>query len=53
MTVEQFESFLGEDGWVYELHEGRLIRMPGPGTEHAHIQALLYRLLGSYLSPHI
>jgi hypothetical protein len=25
MTVEQFEQFPSVDGWMYELHQGRLI----------------------------
>jgi Uma2 family endonuclease len=52
MTVEQFEVFPGEDGWEYELHEGRLIAMPAPGSKHARIQTRLYRLLDSYLLQH-
>ncbi len=49
MTVEQFEQFPGEEGWVYELHEGRLIVMPGPGAEHADIQERFFLTLGVYL----
>ncbi len=49
MTVEQFEAFPGEDGWMYELHEGRLISMPGPGNEHSDIQANFFRTLDNYL----
>lgn len=49
MTAEQFERFPGEEGWVYELHEGRLIVMPGPGADHADIQEWFFLTLGVYL----
>jgi Uma2 family endonuclease len=49
MTVEQFEQFPGEDGWKYELHDGRLIVMPGPGAEHADIQERFFLSLGVYI----
>jgi len=52
MTVEQFEQFPGEEGWVYELHEGRLIVMPGPGAEHADIQERFFLIVGVYLRSH-
>jgi len=49
MTVEQFEQFPGEEGWVYELHEGRLIAMPGPGNEHGKIQTRFTLTVGLYI----
>jgi len=49
MTVEQFERFPGEEGWAYELHEGRLIVMPGPGAEHADIQERFFLTFGVHL----
>jgi len=49
MTVEQFEQFPSEDGWMYELHQGRLITMPGPGFDHAVIQTALYRAIDGFL----
>ncbi len=49
MTVEQFESFPGEEGWVYELHEGRLIAMPGPGNEHGKLQTRFTLTVGLYI----
>lgn len=52
MTVEQFAQMPGEDGWTFELHQGRLIRMPGPGIDHALIQTRLYRTIDVYLSQH-
>ena len=48
-TVEQFEQFPAAEGWVYELHEGRVIAMPGPGSEHADIQENLFMTLGNYV----
>lgn len=38
LTVEEFERLPTEDGWVFELREGRLIRMPGPGGIHGLLQ---------------
>lgn len=52
MTVEQFEQFPMQDGWIYELHEGRLVSMPGPGREHGRIQSRLTILLSQYLTAH-
>jgi Uma2 family endonuclease len=49
MTVEQFEQFPGEEGWVFELHEGRLVVMPGPGAEHTDIQERFFLRLGLYI----
>lgn len=51
MTVEQFERFPGEEGWTYELHDGRLIVMPGPGAEHSDIQEHFFLTLGVYRRP--
>ncbi len=50
MTAEQLAIFPGEDGWIYELHQGRLIAMPGPGDEHAITQARLFLTLGAYIA---
>lgn len=52
MTVEQFEQFPMEDGWTYELHEGRLVSIPGPGREHGRIQTKLTVMLSAYLTAH-
>lgn len=52
MTVEQFEQFPGEEGWVYELLDGRLIAMPGPGNDHGQIQTCFVRTLGRYIQDH-
>jgi Uma2 family endonuclease len=52
MTVERFEWFPGEAGWVYELHYGRLIVMPGPGDEHANVQENFFATLGAYIRTH-
>lgn len=52
MTVEQFEEFPGEEGWIYELHDGRLLIMPGPGISHGKILTRLYRVLDNYLLRH-
>ena len=52
MTVEQFAQLPDVDGWVFELHQGRVIRMPGPGGEHARIQARLIAALSVYITAH-
>ena len=52
MTVETFNQLTIQDGWVFELHEGKLIRMPGPGNEHGDIQTNLYRTVDAYLFAH-
>jgi Uma2 family endonuclease len=52
MSVEQFAQFPGEEGLRYELHEGRIIYMPGPGHMHARIQRNFFRTLDAYLAQH-
>ena len=52
MTIEQFEQFPIEEGWIYELHQGRILVMPGPGEEHGDIQLRLGLILGNYLAAH-
>jgi len=49
MTAEQFAFFPGDDGWNYELHQGRLIAMPRPGKQHAKIQERFFLTLGLYI----
>jgi Uma2 family endonuclease len=49
-TVEQFAALPDDDGWVYELHQGRLVRMPGPGDVHGVLTARLARLLGTEIA---
>jgi len=49
MTVEQFEQFPAEEGWIYELHKGRLIVMPGPGNVHSKIQTRFTLTLGLFI----
>jgi Uma2 family endonuclease len=43
---------LPDDGWLYELVEGRVVRMPPPGPEHGHIAWAMARLLGVHLEAH-
>jgi Uma2 family endonuclease len=49
MTVEQFEQLPTENGWMFELHQGRLISKPGPGIVHARIQRNFFRTVDAYL----
>lgn len=50
MSLEQFLALPQPEGWVYEFHQGRVIRMPGPGGEHARIQARLIAALTNYVT---
>ena len=43
---------LPDDGWRYELLEGRVLRMPSPGTDHGSLEARLSRRLGNYVEDH-
>ena len=52
MTIEEFDRLPLEDGWTFELHEGRLIRMPGPGDDHATISVNFYETLHTFLRGH-
>jgi len=45
-------SRLPDDGWQYELLEGRVLRMPPPGTDHGNLEARLSRRLGNYVEEH-
>ncbi len=50
MTIAQLAQ-LPDDGWFYELVEGRLIRMPGSGSEASRIAARLIIALGIFVQP--
>jgi Uma2 family endonuclease len=52
LTVEEFAQLPDEEGWTFELYQGRLIRMPGPGSEHGIVQSELISLLHVYLKAH-
>jgi Uma2 family endonuclease len=47
-TADMLER-LPDDGWHYELLEGRVLRMPPPGTDHGNLEARLSRRLGNYV----
>ena len=49
MDVAAFEHWPDQRGWMFELHQGRLIRMPGPGGVHGYIQSRLTRFIGNFL----
>ena len=36
--TDMFER-LPDDGWLYELIEGRVVRMPPPGPDHGRIES--------------
>jgi len=50
MTVAELAQ-LPDDNWPYELVEGRLIRMPGSGSEATRIAMLLGYFLLSFVLP--
>ncbi len=51
LTVDQFEQLPESEGWAFELHQGRVVRMPGPGGIHGQIQARLTGMLWVSLAP--
>jgi Uma2 family endonuclease len=52
MTIDQFARFPGRPGWMYELHGGRVIAIPGAGKDHKKIQSRVTSLLDTYLMAH-
>lgn len=51
MTVDDLLR-LPDDGWHYELVEGRLVRMPPSGYRASHLAARLLIQLGAYIEAH-
>src|SRR2546423_15006769 len=43
---------LPDDGWLYELVEGRVVRMPPPGTDHGPAEGNIYLALALHVRPH-
>jgi Uma2 family endonuclease len=52
MTVDDLESLPDDEGWVYELVEGVLVRMPMSGYEASHISTRLLVRVGAYVEDH-
>ncbi len=50
MTIAQMQA-LPDDNWIYELVEGRLVRMPGSGNKASVIAANLIIALGNFVRP--
>ena len=50
MTVDELLA-LPDDGWLYELVEGRLVRMPPPVGEHGGVAGNLHIALGMWVVP--
>lgn len=50
-TIEMLEA-LPDDGWQYELVEGRLIRMPPPGYDHGDIGENIGYALSDHVRAH-
>jgi Uma2 family endonuclease len=40
---------LPDDGWLYELVEGRVVRMPPPGPDHGRIEGNIYLALALHV----
>lgn len=49
MTAEQLLALPGDDGWQYELVDGKLVRMPASGGEASVIAARLPIALGGFV----
>ncbi len=43
---------LPEDGWLYELVEGRVVRMPPPQSRHGRLESIIDRALRAYVEQH-
>nr|MDQ2828177.1 Uma2 family endonuclease [Chloroflexota bacterium] len=43
---------LPEDGWLYELVEGRVVRMPPPKSRHGRLESIIDRALRAYVEQH-
>ena len=50
MTIAQMQA-LPDDGWIYELVDGRLVRMPGSGNKATAIAGLLVAALINFVRP--
>jgi Uma2 family endonuclease len=50
MTVDDLLALPDDDGWQYELVEGRLVRMPPPGGEHGNIAGNIFGALWSFVT---
>jgi Uma2 family endonuclease len=50
MTAEELAR-LREDAWLYELVEGRLVRMPPPGSRHGRLGMKLALAIGALTEP--
>jgi Uma2 family endonuclease len=50
MTADELWA-MPEDGWLYELVEGRLVRMAPPGGTHGEVAANLLAALWSWVVP--
>lgn len=50
-TADMLER-LPDDGWLYELVEGRVVRMPPPGPDHGQTEWSIARVLGDYVEAH-
>ncbi|HUH13913.1 MAG TPA: Uma2 family endonuclease [Longimicrobiales bacterium] len=52
LTLEEFETLPGDDGWRSELVRGWLVREPPAGFEHGAIAARIIARLGSFVERH-
>jgi Uma2 family endonuclease len=47
-TADMLEK-LPDDGWLYELVEGRVVRMPPPGPEHGLLESKINAALAAFV----
>ncbi len=52
MTVDELMELPDDDGWMYELVDGRLVRMPLSGGEASRIAARIVSALGIFVEAH-
>jgi Uma2 family endonuclease len=52
VTASLFAQLPVAEGWTLELLQGRIIRMPGPGYDHAAIQANCIEMMNPFLRAH-
>ena len=52
MTVDKLLALPDDDGWQYELVEGRLVRMPPGGLRSSRVAVRLILRLGAFVEDH-
>src|SRR5262245_19640651 len=50
MTIEDYQAVREQEGYDYELIDGRLVVLPPPAPDHADVNDWLFELLYEYRS---